>query len=260
MEENNTKVTKPEKKSKLKESTIEIIVAIFLGVTALTTAWASWIGSLHGGNQATNYAKSNNLQAEGNSEYNSGVQNLSQDMNLWNSISDLQLDIWYAQDSGDEETAEKCQWKMEKLMNDNLTEDFGKVVDWAMQQGGDENGDLVSPFTYVYEEDAELSDGTKVPAGTSYEETYFIKANDILQESNDVLEQGKTDNQNGDTFNLVTVIYSVVLFMLGIVGTFKRLPNRVIVLGVAIAGFIFATIFMFTIPMPTGFDFMGYFK
>lgn len=39
------------------EEKIEIIVAIFLGITALATAWASWIGSLHGGNQATNYTK-----------------------------------------------------------------------------------------------------------------------------------------------------------------------------------------------------------
>lgn len=35
----------------------ELIIVIMLGVTALLTAWASWIGSLHGGNQATNYAK-----------------------------------------------------------------------------------------------------------------------------------------------------------------------------------------------------------
>ena len=28
----------------------ELIIVIMLGVTALLTAWASWIGSLHGGN------------------------------------------------------------------------------------------------------------------------------------------------------------------------------------------------------------------
>ena len=44
---------------------------------------------------------------------------------------------------------------------------------------------------------------------------------------------------NGDAFGLVTVIYSVVLFLLGIVGTFKQLPNRYVILGVAIAGFLF---------------------
>ena len=74
-----------------------------------------------------------------------------------------------------------------------------------------------------------------------------------------MLEQGKKDNANGDAYGLVTVIYSVVLFMLGIVGTFKRLPNRTIVLCVAIAGFLFATIYMITIPLPTGFNLLSYF-
>ena len=62
--------TTPKKKPLLSPQKIEILVAIFLGITALLTAWATWIGSLHGGNQATNYTKSNNLASEGNSEYN----------------------------------------------------------------------------------------------------------------------------------------------------------------------------------------------
>ena len=81
----------------------------------------------------------------------------------------------------------------------------------------------------------------------------------MIAEADKLLEQGKKDNANGDAFGLVTVIYSVVLFLLGIVGTFKRLPNRYVILGVAIAGFLFATIFMFTIPMPTDFNILSYF-
>ena len=78
---------KATKRKRTKDEWIEIIVAIFLGITALTSAWASWIGSLHGGNQATNYTTSNNLAAEGNSMFNEASQNLMQDMMLWNEIS-----------------------------------------------------------------------------------------------------------------------------------------------------------------------------
>lgn len=81
----------------------------------------------------------------------------------------------------------------------------------------------------------------------------------MLAESEAVLAEGQSDNTKGDTFNLVTVIYSVVLFMLGIVGTFRRLPNRMLITIVAIAGFLFGTIYMFTIPFPTGFNFLSYF-
>ena len=83
------------KKNKDTAQILEIIVVIMLGITALFTAWASWVGSLHGGNQATNYTRSNNIAAEGNSEYNAGVQNMMQDMMLWNaerlSVDDLEF-------------------------------------------------------------------------------------------------------------------------------------------------------------------------
>lgn len=68
------------KTKKSKEQIIEILTAVFLGITALATAWASWIGSLHGGNQSTNYTTSNNLSAEGNSMYNEASQSLMQDI------------------------------------------------------------------------------------------------------------------------------------------------------------------------------------
>lgn len=46
------------------------------------TAWATWIGSLHGGNQATNYTKSNNVAAEGNSMYNEANNLLAESQEL----------------------------------------------------------------------------------------------------------------------------------------------------------------------------------
>ena len=70
----------PKKKKFFTSNRIEILCAVFLGITALLTAWATWIGSLHGGNQATNYTKSNNLAAEGNAEYNAAMQLYLSDM------------------------------------------------------------------------------------------------------------------------------------------------------------------------------------
>lgn len=225
------------KQKRSKEEVLEIIIAIFLGVTALATAWASWIGSLHGGNQATNYTTSNNLAADGNSRYNEASQNLMQDMMLWNQISEASLNLTFAKESGDDIEAEKYSYLLDQLMSDNATQEFLDAVNWALDQE-----DYATPF------DME-----------GYVDSYFEDAWAVLDESEALLEQGKQDNSNGDKFGLVTVIYSVVLFMLGIVGTFKKLPNRYIITGVAIAGFLFATIYMFTIPMPTGFNLFGFF-
>lgn len=225
------------KKKRDPEKILEIIVAVFLGITALATAWASWIGSLHGGNQATNYATSNNLSSEGNSMYNDAAQNLTQDMMLWNEISDVLIESSYAEEKNDTEAVEKYDWKIEKLLNDNCSAELAQAITWAMEQD-----EYTSPF------DKE-----------GFTDSYFTDAKEMIAEADKLLEQGKKDNANGDAFGLVTVIYSVVLFLLGIVGTFKRLPNRYVILGVAIAGFLFATIFMFTIPMPTGFNILSYF-
>ena len=225
------------KKKRDPEKILEIIVAVFLGITALATAWASWIGSLHGGNQATNYATSNKLSSEGNSMYNEAAQNLMQDMMLWNEISDVLIESSYAEEKNDTEAVEKYDWKLAKLLNDNCSAELAQAITWAMEQD-----EYTSPF------DKE-----------GFTDSYFTDAKEMIAEADKLLEQGKKDNANGDAFGLVTVIYSVVLFLLGIVGTFKRLPNRYVILGVAIAGFLFATIFMFTIPMPTGFNILSYF-
>lgn len=232
-----------DKEKRSKDQIIEIIVAVLLGVTALATAWASWIGSLHGGNQATNYTTSNNLSAEGNSEWNEASQMLMQDMVTWNTISDIYIDMAYAEEKGDELEYEKLSYKYDTLLYDNCTEDFQAAIEWALSQE-----EWTSPFEYTYED------------GTTYRDSYFDNAREVIAEADQMLEQGKADNTNGDAFNLVTVIYSVVLFLLGIVGVFKNLPNRIAILGVAAVGFLIATIYMFTIPMPTGFSLMSFFR
>ena len=60
-----------------KEKKLEAFTAIALGVTTLLVAWAGWIGSLHGGIQAINFTKSNNLASESNATYNVAIYMLT---------------------------------------------------------------------------------------------------------------------------------------------------------------------------------------
>ena len=82
-------------------------------VLRLLTAWATWIGSLHGGNQSTNYTKSNNLASEGNSEYNAEMQLYLSDMMAWNTAIDYQIDAEVAEMKGDKDERRfmKTKWK-----------------------------------------------------------------------------------------------------------------------------------------------------
>ena len=232
---------KKEKKPFLTESRLEIVTAIFLGITALLTSWAGWIGSLHGGNQSTNYTESNNYSSLGNSEWNEASQNMLQDMIIWNEISDLMIESLFAEEQSDDVTVEKCNWKIEQIITDNCSEEFADAISWAIDMS-ESTGESYSPF------DKE-----------GYVESYYEAAQEYLTTSEELLEEGKYDNACGDKYNLVTVIYSVVLFLLGVVGIFKNMPNRAIVLGIAIVAFLVATIYMFTIPLPTGFSILNFF-
>ena len=225
------------KKGGISEQKLEVIIAVLLGITAILMAWAGWISSLHGGNQATNYTQSNNLSAMGNSMYNEAAQYYMQDMLLWNQIYDYAFDAEIANMKGETDEADMIYAKIETLMNDNCTDEFYDAIEWAWDQDWD-----ATPF------DKE-----------GYVDSYFAEANAVLDEADALLEQGKTDNANGDAYGLVSVIYSLALFLLGIVGIFKKIPNRLVITIFAVVLIVLATIFMCTIPLPTGFDLMSYF-
>nr|WP_316620063.1 hypothetical protein [uncultured Ruminococcus sp.] len=157
------------------------------------------------------------------------------DLMAWNTAIDYQLDAEVAKMKGNEDEAKIYEDKMHYFMQQNSSQ----ILSDAMNQMDDS---MSSPF--------------EVEGMT---DKYFEESNNLIAQSQELLEEGKRDNRNGDAYNLVNVIYSVVLFLLGIVGVFKNLPNRVVVLFIAIAGVVLATIYMFTIPLPTGFNILSFF-
>jgi len=229
------------KTKKTREELLELLVVILLGVTAILTAWSSWVSGLHGSNQAENYTTSNNLSAEGNSEYNAAMQNLMQDMMLYNEVNGLMIDLHFAESKRDADEAEKIEWKIDELMTVNMSDEMAEAFDWAMAESA-ATGEQVSPF------DKE-----------GFVDSYFESANELIAESDDLLEKGNSDNKNADAYALSTVIFSVVLFLLGISGTFKSMRNKKLVLIVAGVAFVIATVYMASVPMPRGFDLSGFF-
>ncbi len=216
----------------LDENKLEMFIAIFLGITALLTAWATWIGSLHGGNQATNYTTSNNISADGNSRWNEASQQYMQDLMVWNSIVDYMTEQEIAEMEGDQDKADLINAKIQTIIYDSCSDSFAEAIEWALNQE-----EWASPF------DKE-----------GYVDSYYEDAQAVLDEAEEYLAQGQEDNSNGDRFGLVTVIYSLVLFLLGIVGIFKNLPNRKIVFLVSVVFLLIGFIYMLTIPLPQGFS------
>lgn len=157
----------------------------------------------------------------------------------WNVIQDYQLEKALCEYNNETEKAQLIQETVDKLLL-NCPEELVDAINWAYEQ--DESG-AVSPF---------MKEGMV--------DSYFTKAKELMDESQALLEDGKNDGRSSDKYGLVTVVYSLVLFLLGIVGIFKRLPNRLAVFWTSITLLVLATIFMCTIPLPTGFSVADYFS
>ena len=220
----------------VKEKKLEVLVDVFLGLTTLLVAWAGWIGSLHGGIQAINFTKSNNLAAKGNSEYNVAAQVYMSDLFAWNTISSLQLDVEIAKENGNKNEAKTIETKIEKIKQTGCSSRLQEAM-------SDTNLQEKSPF-----ENEEFTN------------SYFEKAKELLDESQSVMEEGKQDNLRGDSYRLVSVLYSLVLFLLGIVGVIKDHHSRKSLFIFSVIILLLTIIYMFTIPMPTGFNISNFFN
>lgn len=216
---------------------LETVVAILLGLTTLVSAWASWIGSLHSGIQSINFTKSNNMASRGTAEYNMGMQLYLADYMSWNTLKDYQYELESAKESGDKARIDLINNKIEAHKKQNISSFLAEAITWM------EKNDADSPFN--------------MPGLT---QKYFQTAEENVSQSQELLEEGMRDNTKGDSYNLVTVIYSLTLFLLGIVNTFKNMPNKIAVLAIAIAFLILGFIYMCTIPLPTGFAQMNFFE
>ena len=220
--------------NKTKFVTLELIVVIMLGITAICTAWASWVSSVHGSNQDESFIKSNHLSAEGNSEYNAGIQELMTDMMIYNNVNSLLIDLHFAEMQGDTTEAEKLDWKIDELIEGNMSAGLYDAFNWAMSES-ERRGEHVSPFEKE-----------------GFTDSYFENAFELLDESAEALVQGQLDSTHGTAYGLATVIYAVVLFLLGIVTSFPDERYKKILICVSCVAFLVATIYMFTIPLPTG--------
>ncbi len=179
---------------------------------------------------------------------------MNQDMLLWNEVSDLQIDIFFAEDNGDEDALIKNTYKLFFKLDDNLSYDMAAAIGWDWNYTSDDPTAIV--LSWLEKDDALYS--------PFYDEefvaTYFETANALLTESNEKMETGQADNKSGDAFGLVTVIYSVVLFLLGISNSFENRKNKYALIGISLVSFIIATVYMLTLPLPEGFSLLGFFS
>ncbi len=169
----------------------ELVVATLLGIAAVLTAWASLQGTLLGGDSQKAFANATLATDEAGQWYNEGTQQLVQDGALW---------LEYAK-AAQAENEELGTYLKESLMSDNLA----KAVDWVEKRPEE---DIDSPFY-------EMEKGDKGPPNPYKVEAYDeAEALEAKAEKKRALGE-KYDNW-GDSFDGVTVLLAISLFMFGI--------------------------------------------
>ncbi len=215
------------------------LVAIMLAICALTTAWATWIGDLHGSDQDSNYAKAERLNAEANSSYNLNAQTYIAVFNLWSHVYDLNSEIKILESEGDAQGANAKREQMNHYIETNCPDykNFKSALYAALEKGG-----------------------TATPFDDYPQSSFFADSEQLSQEAAQAREDGNRCNLANDSYGLVSVLYSLCLFLFGMVGFYTQRSPKRIVFAVGVVVFVVATAYMLSLPLPDNFDFANYFK
>jgi hypothetical protein len=206
---------------------MEIVIAILLGLVSIATAYASYQGSLYGGNQTQNYTVGTNKSTEAESLYLEGNQQYVQDAQLFDRLTDLRLDIA----NPDPAISAAAQIKYDTIYFQSVSDDFDK----AIQDADAKNA--ADPTTYYSPLDNE-----------DYQASLFGAYADTKDEADAKIAEGDKDNGYGDKLTLATVIMAVSLFLLGIGAVVSVFRVKLIMAGIGIVIFIVAAVVAASIP------------
>ncbi len=208
--------------SRLAEN-LELVIAILLGVVSIATAYASFQGTLYGGqsDDANNLAIAQSTEAE--SLYLEGNQQFMQDTQLFNDLSVLQVAI----NQGDA----LAQEQYDQLYFQGVSEDFGGAIERAAAQTEADPDFFYSPL-----DDEE------------YQSVLFTPYADKSDEAAATKVKADELGAQGDRLTLYTVLMAIALFLFGVAALTKQPRTRYVLIGTGVVLSAVAIIAMLTIP------------
>jgi len=206
---------------------IEIIIAILLGLTSIATAYVSFQSALYDGNMTQNYTVGSNLSTEAESLYLEGNQQYVQDAQLYDRLTDLQLDT----QNPDAAIAAAAQEKYDIIYFQSVSEDFDSAIQWADEQNA------ADPELYYSPLDNE-----------DYQNSLFGGYADAKAQASETIATGDRANGLSDRLTLNTVLMALSLFLLGVAALVKRFVVQAILVSVAVVIFLTAAALTASIP------------
>ena len=200
-----------------REGRVELLVAILLGLAAVSTAWAAYQSSQYGGKVLEHFSQANLNISNANAFYSTGDQIYLQDQILF-------VEYSKAVNQGDNELA---AYLHDSLMSTELA----KAVDW-----------------WQLPENIDTYDSPFVDQNPDYKITAYDDASALEDDTAAAFKGGQDAGATGDKFSLITVLLAGSLFVLGITNSFRVLTMRFVTIGIGAALFLGAAGWMLTLP------------
>lgn len=193
---------------------LEIAIAVVLGLTAVTTAWAAY--------------ESGKSERQAISHYNEGIRDSSVSTGVLLSAeqtltSDRELFLEYV--NAAQTNQDLAHYTLKHLMGPKLR---AAVVWWAGQDK------YPTPF---------------VDADPHYKHKDFELGKALSDRSDTLFASAKTRHKTSNDYQLVTVIAAVALFLLGVAGVMRRLGLRLAFFIIGTAFFLIAGIEILTLSL-----------
>jgi hypothetical protein len=231
--------------SKSSKNHFELFTIIMLSITALLVAWASYRSSEYSSDQSVHYARHNFYIAEANGKYSTSMQRLMADKLVFNELNLIMINISWAieQDYIDEahELIDKLGMFIE---NSFMSDEFELVMEDIKEEWWDSIYLYLNGYTdYIYFHSPFENEGLM--------ESYFVEANELTHIAIEYMEAGDEANKISGMYGLVTVLYAVTLFLLGIASSIKKRWSKKFMLFISMTTFLIASGYMVYIYLLT---------
>ncbi len=216
----------------------ELAAALLLGLAAIGAAFAGYQSGLWGGRSTEAYGLAATTATKASNENTFAVMTMSRDYSVDIQAKRLILE-------GDDATDEATQLRSFEIASYLYTVQLSEVafkdlgLPMEFRQGDASKRDDI--------QGAVLDKALNEDLGPDYVEAMLAKGKTMFADSDKKFEEGRTANETGDKFGLISVIYTVALFFGGLALVFKSNQRWLFLLG-GVFVLIGATVYLLRVP------------
>lgn len=237
---------------------------VLLGLATLLIALVSWMNSLYSDKQSELLIEYNTLSSESYNEHLGGTIYYYQDLELQKNIDNLALSFGVAELTNDEVKMLETSYQLVRSMSSFYGKNYAKEVmlwdteDYVLKTDGDDmqtTYDYINNWMAVYADRKSKSEGTSsqktvIANYIDIDSTYYEDANRLSEEANEKYSIYNTYSKYGDRYNIAIILYSIVLFLMGIVTSVEEGKGINTIKFISTFVLLFATIYIFSVPLP----------